>query len=223
MNPCRGVLWKILRGAARRGTRRAPRKSLPRGSPTLVSWPKTSFPVVKIGDLKGAGVRAKVRENIDKKYAQWCTEGGYATINIWKFNGQNRDEKSKYHWNLIILCFLATLNLVQTGENKKTIKISRIRVWNWSKNGPNFQKSSKTSKYSHFWPLRGLGPPKTAGLGLCYIREMLTFCVSFDAMEWLFMASWNFYDFWAFLGVKNGVFRRKLPFFSDFWDFIIVG
>ena len=45
---------------------------------------------------------------------------------------------------------------------------------------------------------------------------MLTFCVFFDAMEWLFMASWNLYDFWPFLGVKNGVFRRKLPFFQIF-------
>ena len=45
---------------------------------------------------------------------------------------------------------------------------------------------------------------------------MLTFCFSLDAMEWLFMASWIFYDFWAFLKVKTGVFRRKLPFFQIF-------
>ena len=29
-------------------------------------------------------------------YAQWCTEGGYATINIWKFRGQIGGEISRH-------------------------------------------------------------------------------------------------------------------------------
>ena len=32
--------------------------------------PKTSIPIVKFGDLKGAGPRAKVRENIKEKYVK---------------------------------------------------------------------------------------------------------------------------------------------------------
>ena len=38
------------------------------GLKNWISWPKTSIPTVKFGDLKGAGVRAKVRENINEKY-----------------------------------------------------------------------------------------------------------------------------------------------------------
>jgi len=36
------------------------------GLKNLASWPKTSIPIVKFGDLKGAGTRAKVRENVNR-------------------------------------------------------------------------------------------------------------------------------------------------------------
>ena len=40
------------------------------GLKNRVSWPKTSIPIVKFGDLKGAGPRAKVRENIKEKFVK---------------------------------------------------------------------------------------------------------------------------------------------------------
>ena len=48
------------------------------------------------------------------------------------------------------------------------------------------------------------------------MREMLAFHASFDATEWTFMDFGYFYDFWPFLGVKNGGFGRKWPFFQIF-------
>ena len=48
------------------------------------------------------------------------------------------------------------------------------------------------------------------------MREMLAFHASFDATEWTFMDFGYFYDFWPFLGVKNGGFGRNWPFFQIF-------
>ena len=38
------------------------------------------------------------------------------------------------------------------------------------------------------------------------MREMFASHASFDATEWTFMDFGYFYDFWPFLGVKNGGF-----------------
>ena len=54
--------------------------------------------------------------------SQWCTEGGYAKLNIWKIQGQNDVDFSKHRYNLVILLFLASLNLDRSIKNKKTDK-----------------------------------------------------------------------------------------------------
>ena len=65
------VIHSILRGGVGQnqtfGKKTAP---VVHGLKNRVSWPKTSTPIVKFGDLKGAGPRAKVRENIKEKYVK---------------------------------------------------------------------------------------------------------------------------------------------------------
>ena len=67
----------------------------------------------------------------------------------------------------------------------------------------------KIIKYSHFGPLYGSIPRFPARPGPWYVREMVPFHASFDATEWTFMDFGYLYDFWPFLGVKNGLFGPK--------------
>ena len=72
------------------------------------------------------------------------------------------------------------------------------------------------TKNDHFCLLHGLVPRLSARSRPRNMRQKLPFLVLFDATGGLFWANWLFGDFWPFLGVKNGYFGRKWPYFEIF-------
>ena len=68
----------------------------------------------------------------------------------------------------------------------------------------------------HFCLLHWLVPRLSARSRPRNMRQKLPFLVLFDATGGRFLANWLFGDFWPFLGVKNGHFGRKWPYFEIF-------